>query len=93
DPSAETDGVAYTVFGYTEGESRARVRSLRTREFAYIQYYEGHDVLFAADDPEEAVDLSEDPAYAELVATKRRMIESGRTATWTDADRAAHGVE
>ncbi|MEO0963956.1 MAG: sulfatase [Planctomycetota bacterium] len=83
-PDALTDGIAYTVFGHTEGESRARVRSIRTPDYAYIQYYEGHDVLFSADDPDETVDLSQDPSYAEVLEQMRYLLENARTADYMD---------
>jgi arylsulfatase A-like enzyme len=77
DPQAQTDGLAYTVFGYTEGDARARVRSIRTPEYAYIRYYDGSDVLFSADDPNETVDLSEDPAHESTVERLRALVEQG----------------
>lgn len=83
DPEALTDGIAYTVFGHTPGETRARVRSIRTPDYAYIQYYEGHDVLFAADDIDETVDLSQDPDYAQVLKQMKYLLENAREADIT----------
>ncbi|MEO0586709.1 MAG: sulfatase [Planctomycetota bacterium] len=88
DPDALTDGIAYSVFGTTSDPNVARVRSIRTPDYSYIRYFDGTDVLFAADDVFEETDLSVDPDFADVLADMQALLANAKTASVSDTTAA-----